>query len=54
MQTKIVMEDIKNPILIIAPEPDSKLSYNFQGKRQEFYMLFLQLKEIFDESGDDE
>ena len=54
MQTKIVMDDIKNPILMIATDQDSKMSYNFEGKRQEFYMLFLQLKEIFDESGDDE
>lgn len=55
MKTQIVSTDPKNPILIIASNDNLGMSFNFEGKRQDFYALHLQLTKLFEtESAENE
>jgi hypothetical protein len=47
MKTQIVDGNSKNPILIVAPDEDSTMSFNFAGKKVDFYELYTQLHKLF-------
>lgn len=53
MKTLIVNTEPSAPVLIIAEDENAHMSFNFKGRRADFYNLFLQLREMFEDEDDE-
>ena len=53
MKTVIVAEKENEMVLIISPDEDSKVSFNIAGSKYDFHKLYLQLRRIYTQEGNE-